>query len=146
MQLRLSRSTRVLAIASPVVLVGLGGFGAVRGGLASPGTGLLLVGVVLGLSAAWVLPWESTLDADGVHRRSLLRRQDVPWDDVVAVERHRHRADGPLVLRTTDRERLVLTDVVETPGEWDALREFVGRAAPGAAVPEPPPGHPFHHR
>jgi hypothetical protein len=145
-ELRLSTSMRVLAVVSPLVLLGLGLYGVVRGGVRTPGAVLVVVAVLVGGAAAWVLPWVTTMDADGVHRRSLLRRHDVPWDEVVAIERHRRRANGPLVLRTVGRDRIALADAVERPAQWDSMREVVRLHAPGAAVPDPPTTHPFHRR
>lgn len=143
-RLHLSGGSRLLAVGSPVVLVGLGGYGVVRGGLSSPGAVVLLLGLVLAGLAAWELPWSSEVDGAGVRWRALARERRVPWDEVVAVERHRRRGSGALVVRTIEQGKLALSDVAERPAEWDHLRALVSQHAPGAAFPEPPPGHPFH--
>lgn len=143
-ELRLSTSVRVLAVGAPLVLVALGLYGVLRGGLVSPGGVVAVVGVLIGVAAAWELPWSTEIGDDGVRRRALLRQRHVGWDDVVAFERHRRRPDGALVLRTIERERVVLADVTEPPAAWDRIREIVTTCAPGAAFPDPPPTHPFH--
>lgn len=85
MRLDASLADRALVILSPGVLIGLGVWGAVAGG--SVGVLLLVLGIVLGGAAGWSMPWSATIDHVGVHRRTLLRRHSIVWDDVVAIER-----------------------------------------------------------
>lgn len=144
LELRVAPTTALLLVASPLALVGLGvlGLAVGDGGPALPLV-FLIGGLGLAATAGWSLPLAVRLDADGVTWRAPLRRREIDWDDVVAVERHRRKAKGALVLRTAEGERIALTDVVERPHEWDRLREVVDRYAPGCAVPDPPRGHPF---
>jgi hypothetical protein len=145
MRLGASLSGQLLTVASPLILVALGAYGTAGGGTSSPGFWILLLGLGLLAAAAWTLPWEATIDADGVHVRTLLRRQHLAWDDIVAIERHRRiRGGGPLVARTAAARRIAITDRVERPAEWDELKELVERHAPGVAVATPPPAHPFN--
>jgi hypothetical protein len=144
--LRPSPTVSFLGLASPALLIVLGLVGVIGGGLATPGGVVLVVGlVVLGL-VAWEVPWRCRIDADGVHRRSLVRREDVAWDDVVAFERGGRRRGGGLIVRTIRGTRRALSDATERPDQWDALRMLVSDHAPGVAVPPPPRGHPFADR
>lgn len=165
LRLPASASGRALTLGSPVLLIGIGGYGVVRGGLDAPGLWVLVAGLVILAAACWTMPWHTEIDADGVHCRTLVRRRTVSWDDVVAFERvRRGRAPGvgsrdmrgapshassggrggPLALRTTAGERILLSDAVEPPPTWDALRELAARYAPGTSVADPPPLHPFN--
>lgn len=145
LHLQASWSGRILTLGSPGLLVGLGGYGTARGGLSAPGFWLLLVGLGVLVAAVAALPWATTIDAHGVHHRTLVRRRLICWDDVVAFERHRSgRSGGALVVRTVDGRRAALSDQPERPADWDRLRELVDRAAPGVAVAPPPPLHPFN--
>jgi hypothetical protein len=136
----------ILAIASPGVLVVLGLVGVVGGGLATPGGAILVIGLVLFVAVAWEVPWRTTIDAVGVHRRSLVRTEHVEWDDVAAFERGGRRSAGALVVRTLEGRRRALSDAPERPDQWDALRLLVSDHAAGVVVPPPPEGHPFHGR
>jgi hypothetical protein len=145
-RLHVSTGLRLLTIGSPLLLIVLGAYGVALGGTSSPGGVVLVVGLVLAVLAAWTLPWTTELDASGVRWRSVARERRIDWDDVVALERHRGRPDGPLVMRTVEHGKLALSDTVEHPAEWDELRELLAVHAPGAAMPDPPPNHPFHRR
>jgi hypothetical protein len=173
MRLDASLADRALVILSPAILIGLGAWGAVYGG--SVGGLLLVLGVVLGLIAGWVMPWSATVDATGIRRRTLLRSQTIPWDDVVAIERAGHRRRGlhrrdltgrgsvlthapldthsnasggskGLTVRTVGRRRHVLATHAERPDQWDRLKELLADHAPGVAPPPPPATHPFSRR
>lgn len=143
LRLRPSRVVWACLVFSVVAFVALGVYGVIVGGVGTPALGLLVVGLGLGAAAVWDLPWVTEIDADGVRRRSLAREQRVGWDDVVSFERRGNRHKGALVLRTVERRRIALTDVVERPDEWDRLRELAGRYAAGVSLPDPPRGHPF---
>lgn len=143
--LQASLTGRMLTVGSPMLLVGLGGYGTARGGTGAPGFWLLIAGIVVLAAAVVTMPWTTTVDPRGIHLRSLLRRRVIPWDDVVAFERpHRGRQERPLVVRTIDGRRLPLSDRPERPADWDHLRELVDAVAPGVAVGPPPPLHPFN--
>jgi hypothetical protein len=173
MRLEASWSDRALVVVSPAILIGLGAWGATTGG--SIGGLLLMLGVSLGLVAGWVMPWSATIDAAGIHRRTLLRRQHIAWDDVVAIERAKQarrgvarsltwrgthhagigaddlggpRAGGSkgLVVRTTARRRYALATHAERPDQWDRLTELIAEHAPGVSPPVPPASHPFSRR
>lgn len=133
----------MLAVASPGLLIVLGILGVAGGGLDTPGTALLVMGLALLLAVGWELPRRTTIDADGVDHRSLVRRRRVPWESVVAFERGGRRGRGPLVVRVGSHTRLVLCDVAERPDQWDAIRTLISEHAEGVVVPPPPPGHPF---
>ncbi|HSL57033.1 MAG TPA: hypothetical protein VK866_04255 [Acidimicrobiales bacterium] len=147
LHLSIRPSTVALVVGSPAVLVGLGLYGLVAGsgGAALP-TVLVLSGLGLGFGAARTVPWTVRFEADGVHWSALLRHRHIHWDDVVAFERHRRKKGGPLVMRTMAGERVAIGDGPERPDEWDRLRELVERWAPGVAVADAPPSHPFHGR
>lgn len=141
--LRPSSMVAFLSVASPALLIVLGLVGVVGGGLYTPGGVVLLIGLVVFVLVAWELPRRTRIDATGVHRRSLLRREHVEWDDVIAFERGGRRAAGALIVRTIGGARRALSDAPERPDQWDALRLVVSDHAPGVAVPPPPRGHPF---
>lgn len=144
LHLTASLGTRVLAVVSPLVLVGLGVYG-VLGTWAGPGPVLVVFGVALAVAVARSIPWRCSVGADGVEVAMPAKRVVVPWDDVIAFERHRQgrRGGGALIVRDKDDHRTALCDVAERPADWDTLRELVSLHAKGVAVPPPPPGHPF---
>jgi hypothetical protein len=142
LRLRLPVADRVLLFGSPGLLVLLGALGLGAGGSWVPGA-FATGGVVLLVIAGWSVPWFSDVDAEGVRFRAPLRDLRIGWDDVVAFERHRGRGSGALIVRTVGRRRFALTTKVERPDEWDALNELARRHAPGVAVADPPPLHPF---
>ena len=142
----MSGATSLLGFASPGLLVVLGVVGVAGGGLSSPGTALLVLGVALFAGVAWEMPWRTVIDVEGVDRRSVVRRRRTAWDDVVAFERGGRRGRGSLVLRVAGGHRTALCDVAERPDQWDALRQLIADNAPGVALAPPPPGHPFRHR
>lgn len=145
LQLPGSPSGRALSIGSPMLLIALGGYGTVRGGVPAPGFILLLAGAALLGVTALTMPWAALVDATGVHCRTMARLRSIPWDDVVAFERQRRaRGGGALLVRTVQGRRIALSDRPERPDQWDALREMVQRCAPGAPVGSPPDGHPFN--
>jgi hypothetical protein len=144
LRLTASALTRVLAVVSPSLLVGLGLYG-VAGSWRGPGPILLALGVALTVAVVRSIPWSSEVGEPGVEVRMPGRRVALAWDDVVAFERHKagRKGNGALVVRDFAGNRTALTDVAERPAEWDTLRELVARYAPGVAVSPPPPGHPF---
>ncbi len=144
LQLSASMLTRVLAIVSPSLLLGLGLYG-LAGSWRGPGPILVGLGVFLTVAVLRSIPWSSAVGPAGVEVRMPARRVVLTWDDVVAFERHRagRKGDGARVGRDMGGHKTALTDVAERPAEWDTLRELVARYAPGVAVSSPPPGHPF---
>jgi hypothetical protein len=120
MRLDASVGDRALVILSPGALVALGVWGASAGG--TVGVVLLVVGVVLGATAGWVMPWSARIDHVGVHRRTLLRRQTIAWDDVVAIERGRPSRRGRV-----RRDPL---------GGWMAGTPPTSSGGPGGAAPD----------
>lgn len=133
------------AALTPVALAALGTAAIVDGGprllpvLLVLG-GVLLAGVVLG-----DVPRRAEFDRRGLTRVCWLRRQHVPWDRVVAIERTRPssgtvarnlvgagrgssrqaRVSGGLVARGRGRRRWLLTDRVESRDEHDQLRRLL---------------------
>lgn len=142
--LRASLLDRVITIGSPGLLLALGVYGVANAGWAGVGGVLVGVGALLLALAAWSMPWVTTIDEVGVHWRTPVRSRRIPWDDIVAFQRHRGRAGGPLVVRTVERRRVAVTTTTERPSDWDALRELVDRHAPGVAMASAPPAHPFN--
>jgi hypothetical protein len=145
------------SVLSPLVLLALGGWGLLATeGLAWLPTGLFVVGAVLAVIVAADLPVRSELGPDGVERVCPLRRQRVPWDDVVAVGRTRvdrgpqrllgravtgggSRKRGGLVLEVgPKRRRYLLTDRQERLDQHHELRRLVPRWAPGVPLPAEP--------
>lgn len=99
---------------------------------------LLLAGVV-----AFDLPLSARFTRDGVERRSMLRRQTIPWVRVRRLSRLRSgiwrtfRAEvrGGLVADVGGRSYL-LVDRTESPIEFDELRRVLGDEADRLGVGE----------
>lgn len=128
------------AFVTPLLLlaVGLAGISAV-GTRTVPvlitafGGGLLLV-------ALFDMPLHTRFDADGVHRRCLLRHHSIPWERVRLLQRARGNLGSYVRLRgsTSDRKpsgglvaavgrtkRYQLTDRIESRSEYDMVRDVV---------------------
>lgn len=147
--LRSPRRPIVVGLGAVVALVGL----AVAGMVAA--SGLAVVPVVLcGLAAAiaWVTvrdtPFETTLDASGVTRRCLARRQHVAWDQISTIGRgvapvvrdhkesgirNRARGTGALFIEV-GRRRLDLSSAAEEPSEFDRIAAHVPGWAPDVVI------------
>ncbi len=150
-----------LSALSPLVLLTLGIWGLSRAGeLRILPTILFAIGVILAVVAALDVPLKIRLDEAGVHRRCLLRRQVLAWDDVLGLRRPRTRrgrraadrsvrsspgaaegADpgrGGLLVETTARRQYLLSAGRERPATYAAIEEVVRRHAPGLSLPGPP--------
>lgn len=80
---------------------------------------LAVLAALLGYVAAFDFPLAIEIDADGIHRVSLLRRQLMPWSDIASIAQPRRNG---LVLVTTDQKRHILLDRAMEDGELDLLR------------------------
>jgi hypothetical protein len=139
-------SLRGLATAAftPVALTALGGAAVASGGGRVVPLVVLVVGVGLGALVLFDLPRRAVFDRDGVTRVCWLRRQRVPWDRIVAIERTRPsttsvarnamrregtaeeaRISGGLVARGRGKRRWLLTDQVESRREHERLRALL---------------------
>lgn len=153
----------LLGAVSPGILIALGVFGFVRAGefriLPAVIGGL---GVVLAAVAAYDIPHTVVVDAVGVHRRCLFRRQSFGWDDVIAFRRPRpprgrrigsmggvpevrdpneeanKAAKGGLLVETRAHRQYLLSHGRERPATYEAIREVVRNHAPGLSMPGPP--------
>ncbi|WP_052667600.1 hypothetical protein [Nitriliruptor alkaliphilus] len=147
------------AAVTPLVLVALGAAALIDGrGPAIVPLVLLLVGLAAGLVAVGDMPRRVEFDRTGLTRVCLLRRQRVPWERVVAIERSRPssatvarnvverreskgdpRISGGLIARGRPRGRWLLTDRVESREEHDELRRLLEHAERPVAMRAPPP-------
>jgi hypothetical protein len=116
------------AVASGVLLTGLGSWAMVASDFRVLPTVIAGVGVVLLVVALLDYPVASTFDVSGVRRRMVLRRQWLPWHRVKQLSRTRPAlVRGPRPLRpggliaVVGRRRYLLVDQVESPAEFDAL-------------------------
>ena len=132
-----------LAAGASTLLLGGLGAAAVRASGTAPGA---VVALALAAIAAGVLlldlPRRTEVDATGVVRVCLLRRERIPWDRAVAVERQRRRFAGPgtggLVLRGR-RGRWLITTAAEPPSVHAALAAVVAAHAPSVRMRAEPP-------
>lgn len=140
-----------LQLLTPPVLLWLGVTGLGAGVRPFP-----LVLAVLGLGAAVVvlfdLPVRSEFTAEGVTRVCVLRRQSLPWSQVVAVERasgmpSRPGEDGKpkppgssrgLVARTGPRRVHLLVDRRESHAEYEAIRTLLRDRGTQLRARQPP--------
>jgi hypothetical protein len=81
---------------------------------------LAVLAALLGYVAAFDFPLAIEVDADGIHRISLLRRQLTPWSEIASITRPRKKG---LILVTNDDKRHILLDRAMGNGELDLLRE-----------------------
>ena len=123
----------------------LGGVGAVAIRAGGPGPGAWTALVLSGLAVVvllWDLPRRTEVDADGLVRVCLLRRERIGWDRVVAVERQRRRLAGPgtggLVIRGR-RGRWLIATSAEPPAVHAALARLVTAHAPAVHLRAEPP-------
>ena len=148
------------------MLIILGAWGLLRGGeVRALPLVLLVIGLLMALVAAFDIPLEVGVDADGVERRCLARTQRFAWDDVVGFGRTRSgrvkrgfgasaeaepvssqpagmgdpkTGRGGLVLETVARRQYLLSAGRERPDTYVALESSVSRYAPGLSMPGPP--------
>jgi hypothetical protein len=138
---------------TPVALTALGGAAVASGGGRAVPVVVLLVGLGLGVLVLLDLPRRAIFDRDGITRVCWLRRQRVPWDRIVAIERTRPstvsvarnamrredateelRISGGLVARGRGKRRWLLTDQVESRDEHDRLRALLDALARPVAL------------
>lgn len=134
----------VMAFLSPLFLTTIGASAVASVGARLVPTVILVVGVVLLAVSLFDLPLHTTFDADGIHRRCLLRTQTLPWNRVQLVQRARgnlrsyaqlkgstneRTPSGGLVAALGTVRRYQLTDRIECRSEYDMLRDVV-RALP----------------
>ncbi len=157
------------AAISPTVLLTVGAAAMAGAGPRPLPLVLVATGSVLALIVAADLPRHTRFSRDGITRVCLLRRQHLPWERVVAIERTRPnlttfvhniteadreacRVSGGLIARGAGPKRWLLTDNLESRAEHDALAELLHRhdiAAPlRASRPHAtaPPTHLYRRR
>ncbi len=95
--------------------------------------GLGVAGVLAVAVVAFDLPLATTFDADGLTRRTMVRRQRIPWSRVTRLERHRvgvvrTRRDsiGGGLVAVIAKRRHSLVDTMENEIEFDDLRRVLG--------------------
>lgn len=134
----------VAATTSPALVLALGGAAVVTTGTGPVPTVLLLLGVVLSGVVVLDLPRHTRFTPASVTRVCLLRRHELPWAELVAIERTRpstliaarnltesdrnaRRVSGGLIARGAGRRRWLLTDNLEGRAEHDALASLLER-------------------
>lgn len=134
----------VAAGSSPVLVLALGGAATATAGRGPVPTALLLLGVVLSGVVVFDLPRHTRFTPDGVTRVCLLRRHELPWSRLVAIDRTRpntltsarnlterdhtaRQVSGGLIARSAGRRRWLLTDNLESRAEHDALAALLER-------------------
>jgi len=123
----------VLTLVGSLIVLGLGFIGlAASGGVRLIPVLFLVFGTLFLLVALFDYPVATRFDAEGVHRRSILRRHTIEWDDVRALTRTR-----PSIMRNfrglsagglaalVGRRRYLLVDQPESEEEYDTLEEVI---------------------
>ena len=151
----------VSATLTPVILLGLGLAAIARAdAVRLVPAGLLCLGALLGAIVLMDYPRRTSFDAQGIERVCPLRRERVPWSQVVAIDRAPHgrtqarsraldrirRGDAPmpstrsgLVAQGRGRTRWLLTDRPEATDEHERLRALVQQQAPDVELRAAPP-------
>jgi hypothetical protein len=80
---------------------------------------LAVLAALLGYVAVFDFPLAIEVDADGIHRVSLLRRQLTTWGEIASIAQPRKKG---LILVTNDDKRHILLDRAMGNGELDLLR------------------------
>jgi hypothetical protein len=145
------------AVLTPIALIALGAAALASGGSRTFPTLLLAGGLVLAAVVLADFPRRSEFDLRGITRVCWLRRQHIPWDRVVAIERSRpstasharNLADrrssservvsGGLVARGAKRRRWLLTDRVESREEHRQLTALLERVERPVTMRAPTP-------
>ncbi len=127
--MRINTSGRALfgLVVTPLALAGLGA--ATVDADHTTGIAWLTGGAVCAVVAAADHPIRVWVNADGVHRRCLLRRHRIGWERVAAFELRRGRA---LCLVTTSGRRYLLGDRMDVA----SLAVAVARLCPSVVVRE----------
>lgn len=120
------------------------------------------VGAAAVLWVAWDVPFRIEVGPRGVTRVCVLRRHELPWDELVAVERFSRRAPkrrdqreeageltvtarqrkgskGGLLARGTQRRSWQLTDRAEGFRQYEALKHLMAGYAPDTLLRASPP-------
>lgn len=147
-----------LRLSAPVALALIAAAGFWQGSLRSP------VPIVFSVVAAFFfvvvlfdMPWAVGFDAEGVHRRCLLRTHTIDWDSVTAMERFPSARRRPqrgaiarmvrndvvrrpvgLSVRIGKKKRYILLNRAERPDEWDVLSSRLKIWAPHVPLPGRP--------
>jgi hypothetical protein len=157
-----SLSGLLLAALAPTFLLWLGLAAVSRGGWSVFPTILVVAGVATAAVVLIDLPRRSVFDHEGVTRVCWARRQHLPWERIVAIERARPstasialnavdrragappRVSGGLVARGSGRRRWLLSDQIESRDEHERLGRLL-EDVPRPVVlraPRPHPGAP----
>lgn len=129
------------SVVSPLILLSLGGLGLGSGGVNGVAVTLLVIGGGLGAITLLDYPRRVEFGPTGITRVCLLRRHDLPWSDVRALQRARgsllsyvrlrNMGDAPtaprvpsggLVARGSSGRRWLLCDRIESQPEFDAIK------------------------
>lgn len=130
------------AVASPLVLLVFAVMLLAARGPGPVANVALLFGLGLGAVTLYDYPRRTEFAPDGVHRVCMLRRQVLPWSEIVAIERTggsarealRRRGEhtptpttprGGLVARGFGKRRFLLTDRVESRREFEDLQALM---------------------
>lgn len=131
----------ISALVTSVLLAAIG-IGAWTDGGAATGTVVALVGSLVAAGVLLLdLPRWTEVDADGLVRVCILRRERIPWDRVVAIERQRRMAGpgtGGLVVRGR-RGRWLLTTSAEPPRIHAAVARIVAEHTTSVRMRAEPP-------
>ncbi len=143
---------RATAFIGPSVLLAWGVYGVVAGGIQLFNGLLMAVGGVLFVIVAFDYPMHSTIGADGVTRRCLLRTERLGWDRVRTIarpgarqrffggtqDRLLARPEGPRgrsgLIAEVGRRPYLLVDRIESPAEHEAIERGLRHWAPGLAL------------
>lgn len=143
---------RFTAFAGPAVVLAWGGYGAVAGGLQIFNGLLIAIGVILLAVVAFDYPMHSTIGADGVARRCLLRVERLTWERISSIARPGarqrfvgamrdpvgDRPQGPKgksgLIAEVGRRPYMLVDRIESPAEHEAIEKGLRHWAPGLVL------------
>lgn len=130
----------VAGFVSPLLVLSIGAIGVNAIGFRGVPRVITSIGTILLLISLFDLPLHTRFDAAGIHRRCLLRRQTLPWDNVKMLQRARGNLKSYVQLKGAANERMPsgglvavvgrarryqLTDRIECRSEFDMLRDVV---------------------
>lgn len=128
------------AFASPLLLLAVGAIGVSAVGFRGVPRFITIIGLGLLTVSLLDLPLHTRFDAEGIHRRCLLRQHTLPWDRVTVLQRARGNLKSYVQLKGTADERMPsgglvavvgrarryqLSDRIECRSEFDMLRDVV---------------------
>ena len=142
-------------IVSPLIVIGIAAAGTVvAGGLAVVPVILFVLGILIAAVSLLDTPRTTTIDADGIRRKCMLRTHHLAWHDVDAIAR------GPALTKARGRDangnasatrqpggltaaagrrRHLLADVAEDPYEFELLQRGMKTWCPDVFLRANPP-------